>query len=214
VTRNAKAELDKSESRIFLPFITVNTKRETVIDCQMAQDHTEYFFDFSLPFEINDDNEILHRMGLHDVNIETQKAELEAILPPNLTTFFIEQRHREAAAAVAIAPSPTAASSADHNTVVANNNSSNNSSSNSDAVPPIAKPTNGTQLLTNHHTITHESHTLTDQESLILNDLLQPLAVLTSTTSSPSKQAASATTTTTTAATTLLPPPPHILDPL
>jgi len=32
----------------------------------MSEDRTEYFFDFSLPFSIHDDNEILKRMGLAD----------------------------------------------------------------------------------------------------------------------------------------------------
>ncbi len=49
---------------LHLPFIVVNTPKQTVIDCQMAEDKSEYFFDFSSPFEIHDDIEILKRMGL------------------------------------------------------------------------------------------------------------------------------------------------------
>ena len=35
------------------------------IECEMSEDRTEYFFDFSQPFSIHDDNEILKRMGLN-----------------------------------------------------------------------------------------------------------------------------------------------------
>jgi len=38
--------------RVPLPFIIVNTHKETVIDCEMAQDKQEIFFNFSAPFEI------------------------------------------------------------------------------------------------------------------------------------------------------------------
>eukprot|EP00013_Stygamoeba_regulata_P028468 CAMPEP_0177660262 /NCGR_PEP_ID=MMETSP0447-20121125/17932_1 /TAXON_ID=0 /ORGANISM="Stygamoeba regulata, Strain BSH-02190019" /LENGTH=522 /DNA_ID=CAMNT_0019165287 /DNA_START=129 /DNA_END=1694 /DNA_ORIENTATION=- len=54
----------EGEGRIYLPFILINTKSSTVIDCQMTKDRTEYFFDFSAPFEIHDDSEILKRMGV------------------------------------------------------------------------------------------------------------------------------------------------------
>eukprot|EP01113_Clastostelium_recurvatum_P048634 TRINITY_DN8900_c0_g1_i1.p1 TRINITY_DN8900_c0_g1~~TRINITY_DN8900_c0_g1_i1.p1 ORF type:complete len:278 (-),score=94.91 TRINITY_DN8900_c0_g1_i1:60-893(-) len=51
-------------SRIPLPFIVVNTRAQTVINCEVAQDRSKYFFNFSQPFEIHDDVEILKRMGL------------------------------------------------------------------------------------------------------------------------------------------------------
>ncbi|KAH9141131.1 hypothetical protein LEN26_005250 [Aphanomyces euteiches] len=54
-------------SRISLPFILVNTSKETVIQCEMSEDRQDIFFNFSGPFEINDDSEILKRMGLHRV---------------------------------------------------------------------------------------------------------------------------------------------------
>ena len=98
--------------RIPLPFIIVNTHKETVIDCEMAevsarlwastsvraasappepvlcahaaQDKQEIFFNFSAPFEIHDDNEIMKRMQLHCC--ETQ-SELEALVPPHLAPY-------------------------------------------------------------------------------------------------------------------------------
>lgn len=50
--------------KIDLPFIIVNTADNAIIQCEMNTDKTEVMFDFSQPFEINDDNEILKRLGL------------------------------------------------------------------------------------------------------------------------------------------------------
>lgn len=52
------------EEKIPLPFIVVNTNSEAVIHCNMSRDRTEVMFDFSMPFEINDDNTILKKMGM------------------------------------------------------------------------------------------------------------------------------------------------------
>eukprot|EP01117_Protostelium_nocturnum_P008646 TRINITY_DN3102_c0_g1_i2.p1 TRINITY_DN3102_c0_g1~~TRINITY_DN3102_c0_g1_i2.p1 ORF type:complete len:365 (+),score=128.59 TRINITY_DN3102_c0_g1_i2:165-1259(+) len=50
-------------SQIYLPFIIVNTKNTTVIECEVSDDRSAYFFNFNLPFELHDDSEILKRMG-------------------------------------------------------------------------------------------------------------------------------------------------------
>ena len=50
--------------KVQLPFIVVNTSNSAVIKCEMDPSRTGVKFDFSLPFEINDDNEILKRMQL------------------------------------------------------------------------------------------------------------------------------------------------------
>ena len=47
-----------------LPFIIVNTSKETVIDCSISNDKREYLFNFDDTFEIHDDMEVLKRMGL------------------------------------------------------------------------------------------------------------------------------------------------------
>jgi len=75
---------DPQGERIPLPFIIVNTHRETVIDCEMAEDKQEIFFNFSAPFEIHDDNEIMKRMQLHCCR---SQGELEALVPPHLAPF-------------------------------------------------------------------------------------------------------------------------------
>ena len=50
--------------KVQLPFIVVNTSNSAVIKCEMDAKRTGVKFDFSVPFEINDDNEILKRMQL------------------------------------------------------------------------------------------------------------------------------------------------------
>jgi transcription factor Dp-1 len=54
----------KDEEKIPLPFIVVNTQSSAVIQCEMSPDRTDVMFDFSMPFEINDDNTILKRLGM------------------------------------------------------------------------------------------------------------------------------------------------------
>ena len=61
---NAEKLAKVNEERIPLPFIVVNTSSQAVIQCDMCPDRTDVMFDFSMPFEINDDNEILKRLGL------------------------------------------------------------------------------------------------------------------------------------------------------
>jgi len=68
IERNCKKNLSDNDERVYLPFIIIHTKKQTTIECEMSEDRTEYFFDFSLPFSIHDDNEILKRMGLSDPN--------------------------------------------------------------------------------------------------------------------------------------------------
>jgi transcription factor Dp-1 len=52
------------EERIPLPFIVVNTHSSAVIQCDMSSDRTDVMFNFSMPFEINDDNTILKKLGM------------------------------------------------------------------------------------------------------------------------------------------------------
>ncbi|KAL7538751.1 hypothetical protein ACHAXR_008775 [Thalassiosira sp. AJA248-18] len=52
------------DEKIPLPFLIVNTDSRAVVQCEMCPERTNVSFDFSLPFEINDDNEILKRLGM------------------------------------------------------------------------------------------------------------------------------------------------------
>jgi len=53
-----------ADNKIPLPFIVVNTNSNAVIQCNMSRDLTDVMFDFNMPFEINDDNTILKRLGM------------------------------------------------------------------------------------------------------------------------------------------------------
>lgn len=68
VERNKRMELLKHTPSlgaiIPLPFIIINTKKETVIDCSISNDKSEYLFTFDSTFEIHDDIEVLKRMGM------------------------------------------------------------------------------------------------------------------------------------------------------
>jgi transcription factor Dp-1 len=55
---------ETEDNVIPLPFIVINTSSQAVIQCHMSRDMTDVMFDFSKPFEINDDNTILKRLGL------------------------------------------------------------------------------------------------------------------------------------------------------
>lgn len=70
--------------QIPLPFIIVNSRKETVIDCEMAEDKQEIFFNFSAPFEIHDDNEILKRM---DMQYCPALSDLDTMVPESLVPF-------------------------------------------------------------------------------------------------------------------------------
>jgi transcription factor Dp-1 len=63
VEHNRRVE-HKDEEKIPLPFIVVNTHSTAVIQCEMSPDRTNVMFDFSMPFELNDDNTILKRLGM------------------------------------------------------------------------------------------------------------------------------------------------------
>ncbi|KAL3804311.1 hypothetical protein HJC23_011239 [Cyclotella cryptica] len=55
---------DNTDEKIPLPFIVVNTNHKSVIQCEMCPERTNVTFDFTSPFEINDDNAVLKRIGM------------------------------------------------------------------------------------------------------------------------------------------------------
>jgi transcription factor Dp-1 len=76
-TGNNDATESVPDDKIPIPFIVVNTSSETVIQCEMGSDRTDVFFNFSQPFEINDDNEILKRLGMDRITEEGLKELLD-----------------------------------------------------------------------------------------------------------------------------------------
>ncbi|CAM9350192.1 unnamed protein product [Ascophyllum nodosum] len=61
----AKDAEDLAASKIHMPFIVVSSSNDTVIQCEMAENREDVFFNFSHEFQIADDNEILKRLGMH-----------------------------------------------------------------------------------------------------------------------------------------------------
>lgn len=65
IDRNTdQKDLPDPNSIIKMPFIIVNTDKNTMIDCSISRDRSEYLFNFDNTFEIHDDIEVLKRMGL------------------------------------------------------------------------------------------------------------------------------------------------------
>lgn len=64
-TLSAQDSMEDLDTKIALPFIVINTDHQTMIQCEMTENRNAVMFQFSAPFEINDDNEILKRLGLH-----------------------------------------------------------------------------------------------------------------------------------------------------
>jgi transcription factor Dp-1 len=62
--RNHQQPPTQLERTIPMPFIIVNTHSSAVIQCNMSRELTDVSFEFSQPFEINDDNTILKRLGM------------------------------------------------------------------------------------------------------------------------------------------------------
>jgi len=77
----------QSQERIALPFIVINTSNQTMVGCKFGPDRTEASFNFSKPFEINDDNEILKMLGFN----KATTADLKEFLPNNLYEFCERQ---------------------------------------------------------------------------------------------------------------------------
>jgi len=64
MSHNQQRPPDAAERTIPLPFIVVNTHSSAVIQCNMSRELTDVAFEFSQPFEINDDNTILKRLEM------------------------------------------------------------------------------------------------------------------------------------------------------
>ena len=69
-------------SAVSVPFLVVNTSRETEIDCSISEDQFEYHLKFNREFELQDEWEILKRLGLADA------TNAENLLPPKLRHFL------------------------------------------------------------------------------------------------------------------------------
>ena len=79
-----------------MPFIVINTNKNAVIQCNMSRDLTEVMFDFTMPFEINDDNSILKRLHLYVPYATCRKRSCACHLCLHSGRFplFIVRRHQ------------------------------------------------------------------------------------------------------------------------
>ena len=68
----------EANATLALPFIVVATPASTTVRCEVTDDRREVFFDFSAPFEIRDDGDVLRGLGLHRGMPNIQRA------PPKL----------------------------------------------------------------------------------------------------------------------------------
>ena len=85
--RNVKLESSQAvpdEEKIPLPFIVINTNKNTIVECEMAENQTDVFFNFNDTFEIHDDNEILKRMKLQNI----PAGQLNQYVPEALIKFL------------------------------------------------------------------------------------------------------------------------------
>jgi hypothetical protein len=82
------AEGNNNSSKIPVPFIVVNTSNTTVVQCEMGPDRTDVFFNFSKPFEINDDKEILKRMGMNRISYQ----EFTKMIPRDMLAYCQDHR--------------------------------------------------------------------------------------------------------------------------
>ena len=58
--------------KITLPFLIIHTKAGTDIACEMTDDRTQYTFNFSKPFEIHQEIQIIKDLGLPDATVEDE----------------------------------------------------------------------------------------------------------------------------------------------
>ena len=79
---------DKNDHKIPLPFIVVNTSSSAVIQCTMSRGLTDVMIDFSMPFEINDDNTILKRLGMHNTDLQSLR---EWVPDENILSYLEDQ---------------------------------------------------------------------------------------------------------------------------
>ncbi|GMR61333.1 hypothetical protein PMAYCL1PPCAC_31531, partial [Pristionchus mayeri] len=80
-------------SIIHLPFVVVSTDKRTDVECQISPDKYEYLFKFDRHFDIQDDIEVLKRIGLtHGLESgevsEEMRGKISSYLPKSLKSYI------------------------------------------------------------------------------------------------------------------------------
>lgn len=96
VKRNREREREQgrppNSAILYLPYIIISMDKKTLVECAIAPDKSEYWFNFDRPFEIHDDIEVLKRLGLaYGIDrgeVKPEKiAHIKACLPPALRDY-------------------------------------------------------------------------------------------------------------------------------
>ena len=104
--RNSKAQGSNNSTQkppsdhIELPFILVSTAKDTVVFKTIETTKDSVFLDFSAPFQIHDDTEVLKQLNLH----KASQSKLESLIPPELIQFLPEQNNSGKASDIANKP--------------------------------------------------------------------------------------------------------------
>ena len=90
VEHNAKnpPPAEEAKDRIPLPFVVINTNASAYVNCTMNPDLTEVTFDFSTPFELRNEVEILKRLGMHKTDLST----IQTMIPTELLDYCKEHK--------------------------------------------------------------------------------------------------------------------------
>lgn len=85
VLRNqSRSHSAEASGNLPLPFVLVTAPSSSVVRVDFSQDAHNVFLNFSQPFEIHDDAEVLQRLKLHLQCLES----LPSLLPPQLLPFL------------------------------------------------------------------------------------------------------------------------------
>ena len=126
-------------ARILVPFLLIRTRSHCVINCEVDESRTEYFLNFTTPFEIQDDSVVLTHLGLcGDTSVPTLEQYATQLLSESLNA-----PPAAAGSASAAAPAPAAASSGAGATTAGGSGGGSGSAASavaSAAVPAAAAP--------------------------------------------------------------------------
>jgi len=74
---------EKDSQKVQLPFVVINTSNNTTARCEMNHERTDVCFQFNNAFEVQDDSQILKRLGFS----RTTNEDLRQMLPRDLMAY-------------------------------------------------------------------------------------------------------------------------------
>ncbi|KAK5965432.1 Transcription factor [Trichostrongylus colubriformis] len=78
---------------LYLPFVIINTSKNTTVDCAVSGDRSEFLFNFDQSFEVHDDFEALKRLGYsygleHNALNPEMMEHIDEFIPPALRGYI------------------------------------------------------------------------------------------------------------------------------